>query len=927
MTRISLYEHPLAVVAPKVFEVESLAQWMLSHFENLPSVRVQVFAGEPSAESEITDDIAALIDGSEPHYTVLQSPGDPVSWTLTTWLLIGAAVAVATVLLMPKPEMPGNINRTQSSPNNSLANRENKVRLLERVEDIYGTVKSIPSLMMPTYNKYIGHRKYEYGYYCISRGYCDVTNLKDGDTLIADITGASAAVYWPFTSPNSGAPVLQVGDAIIDDIITASRAIEVDGITLKALNQVQLPVSATYTFATGGTLTQAAKQPNINAIASTGDELTISMSPYTPISTGGVSVVGATRAYSDIEASPFVGVTAGDSVTFSGFLTAANNGTFTVTTSTPGSSSFGTYTPGTITVSTGSQVDEVGIAVTTSSGTFDYSGTYSIASTGDGFATLSGTSWPKTISGILCSVQVTGVSEYTDWVTIPDADRTQIWANIVAPQGMFKDSGGKSVATTEFAIEIERLDSVTLLPTGTVETVTGSLSGAVSDERADTIEHSTSWTGAARVRMRRTTPYDYAFEGTVMDEIKWADLYSITPVGATHFGAKTTVHTITQATSRATAVKTRQLNCIASRKLPIYNGATFSGALDAEGRHVSGTIAATSRIVDIIAAVSVDPKIGARTLADDIDMPQIYSVQHQLSTVWNEACGQFNYTFDSDNTSFEESLILIANAAFCIAYRQNGKIRLALDKAQTASTAVFTHRNKKPHSETITRTFASDSDYDGVQFTYVDPDSDTSETISLPLDGSATKYKKFEIAGIRNFTQAWYRANREYAKLRGQRITLETTTTLDARSLLPNARIDVVDNTRFKSFDGEVIGQSGLELSLSQSVDFTPGLPHSIVLMKRDGSLQSIAVTAGSESNKVALATLPSEAIVTTHGAEGIRTIYSFAADSARAAQAYLVQELDIADGQYVTLRAINYSPDYYAGDTATVPAKESVIN
>ena len=37
---------------------------------------------------------------------------------------------------------------------------------------------------------------------------------------------------------------------------------------------------------------------------------------------------------------------------------------------------------------------------------------------------------------------------------------------------------------------------------------------------------------------------------------------------------------------------------------------------------------------------------------------------------------------------------MIANAVFCIAYRQNGKIRFTFDKPQTSSTALFTHRNK-----------------------------------------------------------------------------------------------------------------------------------------------------------------------------------------------------------------------------------------
>lgn len=920
MTRIRLYTHPLAPVAPLVFASDSLAEWLLARYGAAPQVKVQIFAGEPSAQTEITDNIQAILAGDADEYVILQSPGgfDPF-----TWLIIIAVVAVvATVLLIPKPVMPGNINRTQQSPNNALGARENQLRMLERVEDMYGTGKSIPSLLMPTYTKYMGHKKYEYGYYCTSRGYNALAELRDGDTLIADITGASAAVYWPFTSPNSGdAPVLQIGDAIIDSILTVSRAIEVDGITLKAPNQVQLPAGGSiYTFtpdAGGDIITQATKEPNFNAVTSAGDSLTVSMADYFPNSGVGTVEVAPGLTFLDYPGTLFGAFAVGDSIVFSGFANAGNNGTFVIATKPAAN---------VLTVTAGALVDEVAADVTVSSPLVNYSGSYDVASTTDGGVVLTSTTWTSAIPEHTATVLIDGTPEYTAWVTLPDADRTEVWVNVVAANGMFKDNGGKSFAQVDSVILIEQLDPVTLAPTGILESIGSSLYGAVSDERAETVEHATSWAGPARVRMRRLTPYDYGWTGQVQDEIKWADLYSVSPVSKTHFGNKTTIHTITQANARATAVKSRQLNCIASRLLPIFDGTSFSGAFDATGLHVSGTIAATSKLCDIIAAVSVDPKIGGRDLATEIDMAQIWGVQQQLDA-WNTECGQFNFTFDSDNISFEETLIIIADAGFCIPYRQNGKIRLALDQLQTASTALFTHRNKKPNAEIITRRFANDTDYDGVKFVYVDPDSNTSETITLPLDGSYTKLKPFEIAGIRSFAQAWLRANREYQKLIGQRETIETTTTPDARSLLPNARIDVVDNTRFKSYDGEVIGQSGLELTLSQDVAFTPALPHSIVLMRRDGSLQSIPVTAGGAPNKVVLQSLPSEAITTTYGADGIRTIYSFAADSARGAQAYLVQEIDISDGQYCTVRGVNYSADYFSADYAAIPAKATVIN
>lgn len=246
MIEITLHDHPFEPTPPQVFHAGSLAEWLLCRYGDTPGRRVQVFIGEPSADTEITGDADAILAVTGGGITVLESPaGDPV-----TWAFIGAAVAVsavaAAVLMRKKPvAMPSNVNRTQASPNNGLGARENQVRVMERVEDVLGTVLAIPSLMMPTYFKYKGHRKYEYGYYCATRGYADVARIRDADSLIADISGASASVYAPFTSPNSGdAPQLQVGAAIIDEVVTVTRSEEIDGATLKALNQAQLPPSS-----------------------------------------------------------------------------------------------------------------------------------------------------------------------------------------------------------------------------------------------------------------------------------------------------------------------------------------------------------------------------------------------------------------------------------------------------------------------------------------------------------------------------------------------------------------------------------------------------------------------------------------------------------------------------------------------------------
>lgn len=914
--RIEVFDHPFESLPPVVFEAKHIGAWLLSYYGDTPDIRVQVFEGAPSIETEITGNLERLMASDAECYTVLESPAglDPISWAI---FAAAAVLAIAAVVLMPKPAMPSNINRTQESANNSLSDRNNQLRMLQRVEDIYGQVRAIPSLMMPTYNKYRDNRLYEFGYYCISRGYIDATDIRDAETLIADIDGASAAVYWPFTSPNGGAPVIQIGDAIGDAVAQVRRAEEVDGITLKAPNQVQLPGSSSYDFIPDGggdIIRQIDTNPNFNAFIEDGDEISVAM----VASAGGLSGVSTTAAAASntftatgIHTQAEVGWT----VSTTGFVNAANN----VVGRTITAVGFDT-----ITVNGAALVDEVAVANISTLGP-DLSGTYTVQTVSDGELSLTTSTWTAGDLEKTAGVQVVGAAEWTSWVTVPDEARTQIWVNVIAAQGLYKDGGGgQQPLSVDFELQSERLDS-NLNPTGDVDTAFGSISGTSSDEYAVTFERVTPWSGPVRVRMRRSSDHDFDFNGTVIDEIKWQDLYAVTPTSKTHFGNKTTIHTVTKATARATAIRSRQVNCLAARLLPTYDGAVFSGAFDGDGRHVSGEIHPTQQITDILAAVSIDPKIGRRSIGE-IDISQIYAVNQAVTAMHAEA-GTFNYTFDSDTMSYEETVTTIANAAFCIAYRQNGKIRLSFDQSQAFSTALFTHRNKRPKSDTITRKFASDAEYDGVEFVYQDPDTETSETIILPLDGSYTKLKKYEIAGIRSFAQAWLRANREYYKLIGQRLTLKTDTTGEARALLPNARIDVADNTRYTTYDGEVVGQQGLVLKLSRDVEFLASGSHSIVLIRRDGSLDSIPVTPGAFPNLVILSRPPLEEVVTQYGPDGVRTIFSFGADSARDSMAWLVQEIDQSDPQYVTVTAINYSDSYYQADTQAIPAKESIIN
>ncbi|WP_288076004.1 host specificity factor TipJ family phage tail protein [Pseudomonas sp.] len=900
MIEIRYHSHPLA--AAEVLHVESLALWLLDQPRDTP---LGLYAGG----KQLTDPDSVL--AATGPITAVREPGvEAITWAAVQSVLIQAAAALALSYVLGALFAPGAAaaredNRTTKSPNNQLGSRDNQVRVLERVEDIFGRVKSVPSLMMPSYFKYVNHRQVEYGYYCVGRGYYDVTELRDGDTLISDFSRASAAVYAPFTSPGHGSPQLQIGPAITVHLLTAQRNEQVDGITLEPLNKLQILGEQTWDL-DGSTLrlTQKTGYPGIGTIAEPGVTLT-----YT----------GATGGYTPEQSVSFVFV--GDFKVQATYITDLVVGDkFEVLDD-------GTWREYTVLSKPAADQAEVSPTWFLGSATLQtrraaapVSFTAEIATVGELFVTLTGVSFPTATGATGTAIVQNGVtSEWTSWMTSNSQTATGAWFNITAVAGLYSDAGkGQNPLTIAYQFEVQRLDGSDTC------VINSSLTGQGQDMRAETVEFALPWVGPFRARARRVTPYDSGFEGAIVDEIKWSDLYAVSRVDRADFGNKTTVQTVMYATPRATSVRSRQLNCLAARKLPTFNGTAWSGAFDATGRHVSGTISATSRASDIIGNMVMDRYIGNRPISD-ADMAQIYATQLQIET-WRPDCGEFNYTFDSKDSSLEDMIGAVASAVFCTAFRQAGKIRLFFNRPQTQAQTLFSHRNKKPNAETFTRSFRNDSDYDGVELTYRDRLSTQAEKIRLPQDGRARHYKTLDIVGVTNYEQAWMHANRQYNQLLNQRIVVDTEVTQIGRLVAPGALVDIVDNTRFQSYDGNVIGQDGLTLRLSQPV--VVEATSSIVLMRRDGSIESIPVTAGRDQFHVVLARYPSQPLVTQLTADGGEpTEFSVASNDRRKAQTMLVKGVSRSDGEYVKITAVNYTDAYYSADYQPIPPRESVIN
>ena len=109
------------------------------------------------------------------------------------------------------------------------------------------------------------------------------------------------------------------------------------------------------------------------------------------------------------------------------------------------------------------------------------------------------------------SVQIDGITEWTSWITLPETDRTQIYINVIALNGIYKDAGGGKIdnsVTVEF--EIEELDDALCRPE-TSRQLRKRYPVPRQTPGATTIETVTIFTGPCRVRARRSSQYDYVF--------------------------------------------------------------------------------------------------------------------------------------------------------------------------------------------------------------------------------------------------------------------------------------------------------------------------------------------------------------------------------------------------------------------------------
>ncbi len=475
--------------------------------------------------------------------------------------------------------------------------------------------------------------------------------------------------------------------------------------------------------------------------------------------------------------------------------------------------------------------------------------------------------------------------------------------NVYAPSGMYKRaSGDKQTASAAFEVGYYRLDD-NGERLGSLQTASAEITGATDNSIGETIDIDLVAKTYIEWYIYRTTFENVDYNGTVVDVIKLKSVYGLFDLDDEHFGNITMVQTQRRQLLETTAIANPEINAVCTEMIYKYLG---SGVFDTE-------LTTNTQAMQSLIAKALDPKIGRLTV-DDLDLDLLLLAQTDNETYYQtDSAGKCSYSFDDLNTSAQEVLFLIADAASVILWREGRLLKAWFERPQSVPEMVFTHRSKLIEQETWNRDFTID--YDGVEFTYINIETNSEETLTHPED--ASNPKSINLNGFRGLEQATWRMLREYHKLINQRITVDFTASAEGRFAVPAKLISVVKGTRVGQTGGYIINVNILTVELSQEVEFTVGDDHFLVLKKRDGGTQTVSVTETSNPRIVEMDFSPTEAIY--FGNDALKTEFSFGNEARLTGQLMLVQSVDASDAYSTKITAVNYDDVYYSGDTEQV--------
>jgi len=880
------------------------------------------------------------------HYQVLCHAKDPLTLGIVAAVLpIGTAVY--TYMNMPQMgDMPSDVG---GSPNNSLAQRQNKHRVNGRVADIYGKQKSTPDLVGTVVRYYKDNVQTEECILSIGTGFFDIdeSKIKEGDTPVNKIEGASVSIYEPGQSIISDSPQIVIGQSFTELPIVAKQVSSIDGkqtlippnndwvkYNNVVFNDNRIAVTETQSTTTdyewsgvgGGFFERmtGTLYADFTRVFTSGEQVIISnaifgnvgnanISGNTDIGMDGVLTI-ATKTditnpdkYQKISiASLLVNDTTNGSIDLAGdfviesLVKIGSTGAYIYEITLR---SDYTEVNSNFSLLTADGVSVISAVLTDNDDNIDLSGTYTIASVDAVEMTLVDPAsvnpdWNRlgeltaqqTTDFLTKQVEFRGSKEnYIGWYYAGNQDSTGFILNFLAANGLFDGDNAKQVA-----VEIEYQMVEDGIPVGPVMRHGEVMQGIANNRNpvGKTIKRDLPTAGPFRFRAKRAN--DNGDGASLIDDVIFESAYSYYESKQPVYPYDTIVRLRRMAIGSGTNAS--EFNLEVHRKLNTPSGFT-----------------ATSSFADIVPAMATDPFIG-RMSPSEVDSADFQAVAGQIAEYFgtDKAC-EFNYTFDDKYASYQEMVFTVAGAVFCTARRENGQHFFKFERETPNSLLLFNHRNIKPESLSITEHFGIPDGYDGVELKWRNPNDNYSEAVIKLPDDLQTNYKTIEVAGVTNYAQAHFLAHRAWNTLRYSRKSIEFVAYGEADLVTRKDRVAVVDSTVPILCSGEVDQQDATILTLGYPVNLEPSKDYVIQLQIKEGYVDVINIVRQIDDYQIEISRIPLMPLITS-GA--VHTTFNIVEANDVESNAFVIEDKSSNSLFESTITASSYDSRTYKNDS-----------
>lgn len=341
--------------------------------------------------------------------------------------------------------------------------------------------------------------------------------------------------------------------------------------------------------------------------------------------------------------------------------------------------------------------------------------------------------------------------------------------------------------------------------------------------------------GRYEVRAIRTNAKDMSARAG--SDLNWNALKAHL-VGDDDFGNVTLLAMKMRATDNLSQRSSRMVNCIVTRKLPIWDAVTGWSAPQA------------TRSIAWACADILKSSYGAKLEDSRIDLQALVA----LDTIWTARGDTFNGVFDRKLTVWD-ALSQVARCGRAVAFLQGGLVRFVRDEPKTLPVALFSPRNIVKGSFKIDYVMPGEDTADSVTVEFFNektwkPDE---VTVSLP-DSSADQPATVSLFGSTNKSHAIREGLYMAAANRYRRRMVSFKTELEGLIPTYGDLIAISHDMPRWGEAGDVVAYDPPYLDLSESVSFNEGDSHYIVLRKKDGSVSGPwLVSAGANERQVML--------------------------------------------------------------------------